>query len=108
MLELIPILGPTLAAIPAVLIGFGISPVIGLATAALAFLIQQLENYVLVPKILQQNVGVNPIATLICLAIGARLAGVAGLLIAVPVFISIEVVLRRYFSTTQQNNLIPS
>lgn len=105
MLELVPYIGPTLAAIPAVLIGFGISPVIGLAVAALAFLIQQFENYVLVPKIMQNSVGVNPIATLICLAVGARLAGVVGLLIAVPVFISVEVMLHKYFSSSKSASI---
>src|SRR5258706_45542 len=50
-LELIPYVGPFIAAIPAIVIGFSISPYLGFAAAALAFLIQELENYILVPKI---------------------------------------------------------
>lgn len=96
LLEIVPYLGPILAAIPAVLIGFGISPITGLAVAALAFLIQQLENYLFVPKIMQRSVGVNPIVTLLLLAIGFRLAGVVGLLISVPVFITLEVLTKEF------------
>ena len=96
VLEIVPYVGPILAAIPAVLIGFGISPVIGWAVAAMAFLIQQLENYVLVPKIMQKSTGVNPIITLLVLAIGFRLAGLVGLLISIPVFITIQVAARNY------------
>lgn len=97
LLEIIPNIGPVLAAIPAVIIGFGISPVIGFATLALAFLIQQVENYVLVPKVMQKSVGVNPIITLLALAIGFKLAGVIGMAISIPVFITVQVIAKEYF-----------
>lgn len=103
LLEIVPYIGPLLAAIPAVLIGFGISPIIGWAAAALAFLIQQLENYVLVPKIMQKSTGINPIITLLVLAIGARLAGFVGLLISVPVFIVIQIVAAQYLIPDEDN-----
>jgi len=102
-LEIVPYIGPTLAAAPAVLIGFGISPIIGCAVAAMAFLIQQLENYVLVPKIMQKSTGINPIITLLVLAIGARLAGFVGLLISVPVFITIQVIASQYLVPAEEN-----
>jgi predicted PurR-regulated permease PerM len=95
-LEIIPYAGPILAAIPAVIIGFGISPIIGIAVTSLAFLVQQLENYVFVPKIMQKSAGVNPVVTLLSLAIGFRLAGVVGLLISIPVFITIRVFTKEY------------
>lgn len=91
LLEIVPYIGPILAAIPAVIIGFGISSVIGLATAALAFLIQQLENYVLVPKIMEKSVGVNPVITLLALSIGFRMAGVAGAIVSIPIVITFQV-----------------
>lgn len=98
LLEIIPYFGPVIAAIPAVLIGFGISPLIGFSAAALYFLIQQLENYLLVPKIMEKSVGVNPIVTLLSLAIGFRLAGVIGIIISVPVVITVQAITRQYFS----------
>jgi predicted PurR-regulated permease PerM len=100
-LEFVPIVGPVVAAIPAVLIGFGISPITGFATLALVILVQQLENYVLVPKVMERSAGVSPIATLLAIAIGAELAGVFGVLISVPVYITARVFYQQYFSTKQ-------
>ena len=97
LLEFVPIVGPVVAAVPAVLIGFGISPITGFATLALVVLIQQVENYVLVPKILEKSAGVTPIATLLAIAIGAELAGVFGVLISVPVYITLRVFYQQYF-----------
>ncbi len=102
ILEIVPYIGPIVAAVPAVLIGFGISPIIGSATAALAFLIQQLENYVFVPKVMQKSTGINPIVTLLVLAIGARLAGLVGLLISVPVFITLQVITAQYLTQAEE------
>jgi predicted PurR-regulated permease PerM len=96
LLEIVPYIGPIIAAIPAVAIGFGISPVLGLATTALAFLVQQLESYVFTPKIMQKSAGVNPIVTLLSLAIGFRLAGIVGLIISVPIFITIQLLSKEY------------
>ncbi len=98
LLEIVPTIGPIIAAIPSIIIGFGISPVIGFAVAALALVINQLENMVLVPKITEKSVGISPIITLLALAIGARLAGVAGVIISVPVLITIQVLLKDYLS----------
>jgi len=96
LLEIIPYIGPIIAAIPAVIIGFGISPVIGLATAALVFLVQQLENYLLVPKVMEKSVGVSPIITLLSLAIGFKVAGIVGALISVPAVITLQVISKEY------------
>lgn len=93
ILEIIPYLGPIVAAVPSILIAFGISPVAGVGVMALAFLIQQVENYVLVPKVMEKSVGVSPILTLIALAIGARLEGIVGMIISIPVLITIQVIL---------------
>ncbi len=96
LLEIIPYFGPIVAAIPAIIIGFSISPLIGLATTALAFLIQQLENYLIVPKIMGKSVGVSPIVILLALVIGFEIAGPIGSLVAVPVFITLQVIVKEY------------
>jgi predicted PurR-regulated permease PerM len=96
ILEIIPYIGPIISAVPAVVLGFGISPITGLATAALAFLIQQLENYVLVPKIMQSSTGINPIVTLFALTIGFRLAGILGVFLSIPIVITLQVVFKQY------------
>jgi predicted PurR-regulated permease PerM len=96
LLEIVPYVGPLIAAVPAVLIGFGISPILGTATAALAFLVQQLENYIFVPKVMEKSTGVHPIITLLSLAIGFKLLGMIGILIAVPVYITFQVLIQSY------------
>ncbi len=96
LLEAVPYVGPILSAVPSVIIGFGISPVLGFATIALAFLIQQVENYVFVPKVMERSVGISPIITLLSLAIGFRIAGIGGILMSVPVVIALRVVAKQH------------
>ena len=96
LLEIVPFIGPILSAIPSVIIGFGISPITGMATASLYFLIQQLENYVFVPNVMKRSVGVSPIIVLLALAIGFRLAGVLGVFLSVPVVITLQVLIKQY------------
>ena len=97
LFEIIPFVGPIISAIPAVLIGLGISPLIGLAVAALYFLIQQIVNYIFEPKVMHKTVGVSPIITLLVLAIGFRIGGIAGVLISVPVVVLLQVLAEEYF-----------
>lgn len=96
ILDIVPILGPLVAAVPAILIGFGISPVVGLGVAAVAFLVHQLEGYVLVPKIMEKSVGVSPLLVLISIAVGARLLGIMGVIISVPFVITLQVLIKEY------------
>lgn len=98
LLEIIPFLGPIVSAIPGVLIGFGISPLTGLAVTAMAFLVHQLENYLLVPKIMEKSAGVSPIIILVSLAVGARLAGIMGVIISVPFVITLQVLAKEYLA----------
>ena len=92
--EMIPFIGPIIAAIPAIILGFSASPFLGFATLTFAILIQQLENYVFVPKIMEKSTGVSPIIILIGLAVGYRLAGITGTIISVPVIIIIQTLLQ--------------
>lgn len=102
LLEIVPNVGPTVAAIPAVFIGFTTGgPIIGGLTLLLAIAVQQLENNVLVPKIMSANANVNPLAALILILIGLKIAGVIGALLAIPVYI----VLRATYSVFFQDKL---
>jgi predicted PurR-regulated permease PerM len=75
----------------------GISPLAGIGAAAVGFLVQQLENYVLVPKIMQKSAGVSPLLVLISITIGAKLMGIAGIIVAVPFVIILQVLIKEYF-----------
>ena len=96
LLEIVPNFVPIISAIPAVLIGLSISPLMGLATIALALVIHQSENYLFTPKIMEKSVGVNPVITLLALSIGFRLAGMVGAVISVPVVLTIHVLASQY------------
>jgi predicted PurR-regulated permease PerM len=85
LLEIIPYIGPILAAIPAVILGFAQSPFLALLVILLFVVIQQLENYIIVPQVMKKTVGLNPIVIIIVMLIGAKLAGVIGIILAVPV-----------------------
>ena len=98
LLEIIPNFGPTIASVPAIIAGFAISPIMGLAVAALYFLIQQMENSLLVPKIMQKAVGFNPLVTVIVLMIGFKLGGPIGALLSVPFFLTVKVVAEEFFN----------
>jgi len=85
VLELIPMVGPILAAIPAVMLAFLQSPALGFWVLILYIVVQQLENHVFVPIILGKTLNLNPVVILIALLIGDQLAGIPGMILAVPV-----------------------
>jgi predicted PurR-regulated permease PerM len=91
LLELIPTLGPILSAIPAVIVAFTISPTLAITVVLLYLLIQALENQLLVPKIMEKAVGLNPVIVILSVMIGANLMGIAGALLAIP-FVSFLIV----------------
>lgn len=84
--ELIPVFGPIIAAIPAIVFGF-IDGGVGSALIILAVyvLIQQIESQVIHPLVVNKMVGIQPIVSIIALVIGATIAGFLGIVIAVPV-----------------------
>jgi predicted PurR-regulated permease PerM len=82
--ELIPVFGPTLSAIPAVMIGFTDSAQLGFMTIALYILIQQFENHLIYPVVVRKVVGVPPILVIIALIVGVQLGGFMGLILSVP------------------------
>lgn len=93
LLEVIPSLGPITSSIPAILIGLSYSPALGLYCAILYLVVQQLENNLIVPIIMKKVTGLHPIITLIAMVIGGKLAGIMGVLLAVPSTMFIETIL---------------
>lgn len=84
ILELVPNVGPVLAAIPAVAFGFFQSPTLGVWIILLYIVIQQVENHILSPLILGRTLGINPVVIIIALLVGFNLAGILGMILAVP------------------------
>jgi len=83
--EFIPYLGPLLGAVPAVFLAFSQSPTLAFFVAILYVVIQQVENNLLVPKIMEKAVGMNPIISIVVLMIGFSIGGIMGALLSIPV-----------------------
>ncbi len=94
LLEIIPYLGPIIAAIPAILLAFTVSPLTALLVAAAYFLIQQMENHLFTPLIMRKAVGLNPVIVILALLVGAKIAGILGVILAVPVTTAIGVFIK--------------
>lgn len=93
MLELIPNIGPTVATIPAVLVGLSISPGHGLAALIVSIIVQQLENNVIVPKIMQKVIGLNPVVIILAIMTGFQLGGPLTAILALPIVLTARVIL---------------
>lgn len=94
--EIIPYLGPWISAIPAVLIAFTVSPLAALIVAIAYIAIQQLEASLLAPKIIGKAVGLSPVIVILALLAGAKLMGLVGILVAVPVAAIISVLINHW------------
>lgn len=92
LLEIVPVIGPIIAAIPAILIAYVMSPILALMVALSFFVIQQLENSLIVPQVMKKAVGLNPLIVILAIAVGGRLLGIAGALLAVPITVVIQLI----------------
>ena len=93
--EAIPIIGPLLGAIPAVLVAATVSPEHAVLVAGIYIVLQFFEGNILVPIVMRNAVGISPLLILVSLLIGAAVGGFIGAFLAVPVAASIEIVLQR-------------
>jgi predicted PurR-regulated permease PerM len=91
--ELIPMVGPLLSAIPAVVVALTVSPGLAVAVAVFFLAQQQFENHLLVPKLMERQVGVSAVTVIIALLVGGSLLGIVGALLAVPTAAALQVIL---------------
>lgn len=94
--EFIPYVGPIITGILIVLVALSQQPVLAILAFILMILVQQLENNVLCPKIMQKVVGLNPVISIIAFLVGAKLFGPVGMILAIPVATAISVVIMEY------------
>lgn len=96
VMEAVPMVGPLLGAIPAGLVALSIGPDKLVWVIAATIVIQQLENSLLVPRIMRKAVGVNPFVTLVALFAFSSLFGLAGALMAIPIAAIIQLMLNHF------------
>ena len=92
VLEIFPNIGPVLAAVPGVILAIIISPSKALLVVLMYFIVQQVENALIVPRVMQKATGINPLVIMIGILIGARLAGAAGAILVLPLILVVKVV----------------
>jgi predicted PurR-regulated permease PerM len=97
LLEFVPIVGPLLAAVPAVLVAFTVGPELALWTGLALLAIQQLEGYVLTPLLARRAVELPPALTLFALVAFVALFGLAGGLLAAPLMVVAFVAVREFY-----------
>ncbi len=94
--EIIPVLGPILAAIPALLVAFNESFFLVFWTLGFIAVIQQMEGSLLVPLIMRKAVGLSPIIVILAMLIGFKTLGVLGAIIAIPVTTALSIFVKDY------------
>ncbi|MBI2551967.1 AI-2E family transporter [Candidatus Uhrbacteria bacterium] len=103
LVELVPYAGPFLAAVVAVFFALAQSTTKAFFVVLMFVVIQQLENNILVPKVMQKAVGLNPIISILALVIGAKLAGIMGALFAIPVATALDVIIREILHGSEKS-----
>ena len=101
--ELIPVVGPFLSAIPAIAVAATVS--LNKVVLVIVFFVlqQQFENHVLVPKVMQRQVGISPVTVIVALLIGGKLLGIVGAILAVPTAAILQVVFWEVIAAREKN-----
>jgi len=93
--EAIPMVGPLIGAVPALLIALAVAPDKILWTVLVIWVVQTAENNLLVPRVMDRSVGINPIVTILGIAAFGALFGFGGALLAVPLTAMVQIVATR-------------
>jgi predicted PurR-regulated permease PerM len=101
LLDVIPMIGATIGAVIVTAIAFAEDPKIGIACLIFYVIYQQVENYVIYPRVMQKSVDVPGAVTVIAALIGAALLGVVGALLAIPTAAAILMLTREVFVRRQ-------
>lgn len=101
LLDVIPMIGATLGAVVVTAIGFATDPKIGLACLIFYLVYQQLENYVIYPRVMSRSVDIPGSLIVIAALVGAGLLGVVGALLAIPTAAAILLIVREVFVPQQ-------
>ena len=102
ILEIVPTIGPIISAVPATIVALTISPGLALSIVVLYIIIQALENNLLVPKIMEKAVGLNPIIIIVGVLIGGKFLGIIGALLAVPTIATIIIIVKSFKLPTEK------
>jgi predicted PurR-regulated permease PerM len=95
VLDLIPVVGSTIGGILVTLVALTVSTTVAIASAAFYIVYRLLEDYLLVPRVMNRAVEVPPVLTIVALLIGGSLAGIIGAFLAIPAAATIQLLITR-------------
>ena len=95
LLEALPMIGPLLGMLPALLIALATAPEQAIWVIVAAIVIQQLENNLLVPRVMDKSVGINPVISILAIAAFSLLFGLVGAMLAIPVAAMLQILIGR-------------
>lgn len=98
LMEIVPTIGPIVSGALAALLALSVSPVKAIIVVVWYILVQQLENTLIVPKVMQRAVGLSPVIVIIAILAGAKLYGILGVIISVPLAASVMVLIQEWAS----------
>jgi len=99
--ELIPIVGPIIAAVPCILVAATVSGNTAMITATYLFVQQQVENNLIIPRLMKSQTGVSPLIVMVAILVGSEFLGVIGALLAVPTAAVIQILIREYLDSRE-------
>lgn len=101
ILEVVPVIGPIISAVPPIIIAYVSfpSPAVALFVALGYLVIQQLESHIIVPQVMKRAVGLNPLVVILAIAIGGRILGIAGALLAVPITVVGQIIVEEILTS---------
>lgn len=102
--EIIPIVGPWIGGIPAVIVALTMSWEKALITCAIIVGIQTIENWVLVPRVMRGAVGLTPLTVFLAILTGTQFMGVIGAVLAIPIAASLQVVITDFLDARRGRN----
>jgi predicted PurR-regulated permease PerM len=94
--EIIPIVGPIIAGVPAGLVAFNQSYWLVLWVVGFILIVQQIESNVVVPLVMKKAVGLSPIIIILSMLVGFKTLGILGAIIAIPVATSLSIFVKDY------------
>ncbi|MBP7811252.1 MAG: AI-2E family transporter [Candidatus Moranbacteria bacterium] len=101
LMEIIPYIGPVLAAIPAIIIGLLYSPGLGLAALIFYLIAHQVEAHIIAPQVMKRSANLNPVVLIIAILVGIELGGPLGVILAVPMTMVLSVFVEDIFEKRQ-------
>lgn len=102
--EAVPVIGPVLSSVPAIFIGVLASPYIGFKVALFCFFIQQVENHIIVPKVMGGSIRLHPAGVIVSILVAGQYFGLLGMVMALPAVALVKVLMKHFWITEENYN----